>query len=61
MKQKKPATWGRCRYKLILTTMENLIPNNILGLEQAVKENREKRITEVLKIFVLMEFSGFIF
>ena len=33
----------------------------LLGLEQAVKENREKRITEVLKIFVLMEFSGFIF
>ncbi|OOW07609.1 hypothetical protein MF4640_18770 [Acinetobacter sp. MF4640] len=30
--EKKPATWGRCRYKLILTTMENLIPNNILGL-----------------------------
>lgn len=26
MKQKKPATWGRCRYKLILTIMENLIP-----------------------------------
>jgi hypothetical protein len=33
MKQKKPASRGRCRIKLILTIMENSIPTNILGLK----------------------------